>query len=146
MVSDAVMMHKCLNVLSPSYLSDKIWTRATIHNRQTRYRNSVNIPSHFVEALLANAPFVDRGLKIWNNLGKDLRETTKTEYIKFPSTNIDVLTNRQTLEGLTDLPSVETLGQRSDLKHELRQMIIAVYRYFYLVIAVHSFLINLFMY
>ena len=29
----------------------------------------------------------------------------KNQYIKFPSTNIDVLTTRQTFEGLTDLPN-----------------------------------------
>ena len=76
-----------------------------------------------------------------------LPEPAKQPVFGLPSKHrLTELTNRQTLEGLTDLPSVETLGQRSDLKHELRQMIIAVYRYFYLVIVVHSFLINLFMY
>ena len=38
-VNDAVMMPKCLQGLSPSYLSDKFSTRATIHYRQTRYGN-----------------------------------------------------------------------------------------------------------
>ena len=38
-VNDAVIMHKCLQGLSPSYLSDKFSTRATIHCRQTRYGN-----------------------------------------------------------------------------------------------------------
>ena len=40
MHNDAVMMHKCLNGLSPSYLSDKFCTRSTIHDRQTRYRDT----------------------------------------------------------------------------------------------------------
>ena len=39
MVNDAVMMHKCLQGLSTSYLSDKFSSRATIHYRQTRYGN-----------------------------------------------------------------------------------------------------------
>ena len=137
------------NGVSPSYLSDKISTRATIHNRQTRYRNSVNIPSHFVEALLTNAAFVDRGLKIWNNPRKELRETQILhEHIKFPSTDIDALTNRQTFEGLTDLPKWRRLVKEQiwNTNYAWRQMIITVYRYFYLVIVVHSFLVNLFWY
>lgn len=51
-VNDALMMHKCLKGLSPSYLSNKFSTRATIHDRQTRYRdnNSLNIPSSRINA------------------------------------------------------------------------------------------------
>ena len=45
MVYDAVMMHKFLKGLSPSYLSDKFSTRAIVHDRQTRYRDNLNIPS-----------------------------------------------------------------------------------------------------
>ena len=40
MVNDAVMKHKCLKGLSPSYLSDKFSTRAIIYDRQTGYRES----------------------------------------------------------------------------------------------------------
>ena len=45
MVNDPVMMHKCLKGLSPSYLPDKFSTRALIYDRQTRIRDSFNIPS-----------------------------------------------------------------------------------------------------
>lgn len=51
MVNDAVIMHKCLQGLS-----DKFSTRATIHNRQTRYRTASIF--HIVESLLASAPFI----------------------------------------------------------------------------------------
>jgi len=44
-VDDVVMMHKCLNGLSPSYLSNKFCTRSSIHDRQTRHRGNLNIPS-----------------------------------------------------------------------------------------------------
>ena len=44
MVNDAIMMHKCLKGLSPSYLSDKFSTRAIVHDRQTRYRDSGRFP------------------------------------------------------------------------------------------------------
>ena len=79
MVNDAVMMHRCLGGLSPSYLSclsDKFSARATIHNRQTRYRNSLNIPYYRITAV--QRAFCYRGVKIWNNLSKDLREITNT--------------------------------------------------------------------
>ena len=71
MVIDAVMMHKCLNGLSPNYLSyypqqaDKIIiVTASIF--------------HLVQSLLAigQCAFYYCGMKIWNNLRKDLRETT----------------------------------------------------------------------
>ena len=80
MVNDAVMMHKCLNGLSPSYLSDKFSTRATIHDRQTRYRDSLNIPSSRINA--GQRTFYYRGIKVWNNLSKDLREITNTKVFK----------------------------------------------------------------
>ena len=80
MVNDAVMMHKCLNGLSPSYLSDKFSTRATIHDRHTRYRDSLIIPSCRINA--GQRAFYYRGIKVWNNLSKDLREITNTKVFK----------------------------------------------------------------
>ena len=80
MVNDAVMMHKCLKGLSPSYLSDKFSTRATVHDRQTRYRDSLNIPSCRINA--GQRAFCYRGVKIWNNLSKDLREIINVKVFK----------------------------------------------------------------
>lgn len=80
MVNDAVMMHKCLQGLSTSYFSDKFSTRATVHNRQTRYRNSLNIPHCRITA--GQRAFYYRGVKIWNNLRKDLKEITNTKAFK----------------------------------------------------------------
>ena len=80
MVDDAVMMHRCLKGLSPSYLSHEFPTRATIHERQTRYRDSLNIPSSRINA--GQRAFYYRGVKVWNNLSKDLREITNTKVFK----------------------------------------------------------------
>ena len=80
MVNDAVMMHKCLKGLSPSYSSDKFSTRATIHERQTRYRDSLNIPSSRINAGQRASYY--RGVKVWNNLSKDLREIMNTKVFK----------------------------------------------------------------
>ena len=40
--NDAVITHKCLKGLSPSYLSEKFSTRAIIHDRQTNRYNKPN--------------------------------------------------------------------------------------------------------
>ena len=80
MVNDAVMMHKCLKGLSPSYLSYKFSTLAIIHDRQMRYRDSLNIPSSRINA--GQCTFYYRGVKVRNNLSKDLREITNTKVLK----------------------------------------------------------------
>ena len=80
MVNDEVMMHKCLKGLSHSYLSDKFSTRAIVQDRQTRYRDSLSIPSCRINA--GQRAFCYRGVKIWNNLSKDLREIINTNVFK----------------------------------------------------------------
>ena len=80
MVNDAVMMHKCLKGPSPSYLSDKFSTRAIFHDRQTRYGDNLNVPSCRINA--GQRAFCYRGVKIWNNLSKDLREIINTKVFK----------------------------------------------------------------
>ena len=78
MVNDAVMMHKCLNGLLPSYLSNKVCTRSFIHNRQTRHRGSCNILSCRIAAgqHAGQHAFYYCGVKIRNNLNGDLKEIT----------------------------------------------------------------------
>ena len=80
MVNDAVMMHKCLNGLLPSYLSDKFYTRSTIHDRQTRHRGSLNVPSCRIAA--GQRTFYYCGVKIWSNLNEDLKQITDTKVFK----------------------------------------------------------------
>ena len=80
MVNDAVMMHKCLKGLSPCYLSNKFSTRATIHDRHTRYRDSLNIPSSRINA--GQRAFYYRGVKVWNNLSRDLKEIINAKVFK----------------------------------------------------------------
>ena len=80
MVNDAVMMHKCLKGLSPCYLSNKFSTRATIHDKQTRYRDSLNIPSSRINA--GQRAFYYRGVKVRNNLSRDLKEIINAKVFK----------------------------------------------------------------
>ena len=53
--NDAVIMHKCLKGLSPSYLSEKFSTRAIIHDRQTTGLSlSFNSPVALIFTPVAN--------------------------------------------------------------------------------------------
>ena len=47
-------------------------TRATIHDRQTRYTDSLNIQSSRINA--GQHAFYYHGVKVWNNLSRDLKE------------------------------------------------------------------------
>ena len=51
-----------------------------VHDRHTRYRDSLNIPSCGTNA--GQRAFCYRGVKIWNNLSKDLREIINTKVFK----------------------------------------------------------------
>ena len=61
-------------------LSDKFSTRGIVHDRQTRYRDSLNIPSCRINA--GQRAFCYCGVKIWNNLSKDLREIINAKVFK----------------------------------------------------------------
>ena len=71
---------KCLKGLSPSYLSDKFSTSGTIHERQTRNRDSLNISPSRINA--GQRAFYYRGVKVWNDLSNELREITNTKVFK----------------------------------------------------------------
>ena len=80
MVNDAVMMHKCLNGLSPSCLSNKFCTRSSIHDRQTRHRGNLNIPSCRIAS--GQRAVYYRGVKIWNSLNEDLKQIADNTVFK----------------------------------------------------------------
>ena len=62
------------------YLIHKFPTLAIVHDRQTRYRDSLNIPSCRINA--GQRAFCYRGVKMWNNFSKDLREIMNTKVFK----------------------------------------------------------------
>ena len=43
-LNDSVMVHKCLIVRSPDYLSQKVTRRLDLHNRNTRNKKNLNLP------------------------------------------------------------------------------------------------------
>ena len=56
-------------------MSYEVQPRATIHDRQMRYRD-INIPSSRINAGQR------AGVKVWNNLSRDLREITNAKVFK----------------------------------------------------------------
>ena len=50
------------------------------HNRQMRYRDSLNIPSSRINAGQRASYY--RGVKVWNDLCRDLREITNAKVFK----------------------------------------------------------------
>ena len=66
--------------LCQSFQIDLFSTRATIHERQTRNRDSLNIPFSRINA--GQRAFYYRGVKVWNNMSEDLREITNTKVFK----------------------------------------------------------------
>ena len=73
-------MHKCLKGQSPSYLLDKFLTRAIIHDRPTRYRGRLDIPSCRINA--GQRAFYYHDVRILNNFSKDLREFINTKVLR----------------------------------------------------------------
>ena len=63
-----------------NYLSDKSPTRALVHDRQTSYRDNLNIPFRRINA--GQRAFYYHGAKIWNNSSEDLRDIINTEVFK----------------------------------------------------------------
>ena len=55
-------------------------TRATIHDRQMRYRDSLSIQSSRINA--GQHAFYYHGVKVWNNLSRDLKEIINVKVFK----------------------------------------------------------------
>lgn len=69
---DSVLTFKCQNGLAPQYLTSKSTKRSNIHTRNTRTRNSLQIPLY--RTATGQRTFSYRGANIWNNLHKELRK------------------------------------------------------------------------
>ena len=77
---DIVLAYKCQNGLAPQYLMDKFSKRSCIHNRDTRARDSLQIP--LFRTKTGQRSFVFRGTNIWNNLDDDLKQRTSLTSFK----------------------------------------------------------------
>ena len=57
---------KCVKGLAPSYLSDRFVTRSTVHDRNTRNKDYLNIPAY--QSAAGQRTFLYRAIKLWNSL------------------------------------------------------------------------------
>ena len=74
---DAILTFKCLKGLAPKYLSSRFNTRASVHGRNTRNRNKLDIPAFNTAA--GQRSFIYRAVKCWNSLPEEI---TKCEDLR----------------------------------------------------------------
>ena len=67
---DAILTFKCLRGLAPNYLSSRFNTRASVHGRNTRNKNMLDIPAFNTAA--GQRSFTYRTVKCWNMLPEEI--------------------------------------------------------------------------
>ena len=65
------MTFKCLNDMAPTYLKTKLCTRSNIHDRETRYKNNLDVPIFKTNS--GQRSFKFRATKLWNDLDNKLK-------------------------------------------------------------------------
>ena len=71
-LNDAVLTFKCVRGLAPKYLSSRFNTRASVHGRNTRNKNKLDIPAFHTAA--GQRSFLYRAVKCWNTLPDEITE------------------------------------------------------------------------
>ena len=77
---DSVLTFICHNDLAPQYLTSKFTKRSNIHTRNTRTRNSLQIPLN--RTVIGQRTFSYRGAYTWNNLQNELRQSASLASFK----------------------------------------------------------------
>ena len=67
---DAMLTFKCLRGLAPKYLSSRFNARASVHGRNTRNKNKLDIPAFNTAA--GQRSFIYRAVKCWNMLPEEI--------------------------------------------------------------------------
>ena len=75
-----VLAFKCVKGLAPSYLCRRFKTRASVHNRNTRYKNTLNIPAY--KSASGQRTFLYRATSFWNSLPCEIRECNNLPIFK----------------------------------------------------------------
>ena len=73
-------MFKCLNDMAPGYLSTKFSTRSSIHDRETRNRNDLDIP--IFKTSSGQRTFKFRTTKLWNDLDNNFKNISSYNILK----------------------------------------------------------------
>ena len=66
-----VLAFKCVKGLAPSYLCHRFKTRDCVHDRNTRYKNNLNIPAY--KSASGQRTFLYRATSFWNSLPCEIR-------------------------------------------------------------------------
>ena len=80
MLGDLVLMYKCLNKMAPKYLSEKFSKRSDVHERQTRQRDSLQIP--LFKSAAGQRSFSYRAVNYWNNLNRNIKSAKTLKSFK----------------------------------------------------------------
>ena len=67
---DAILTFKCLRGLAPKYLSSRFNTHASVHGRNTRNNNMLDIPA--INTAAGQCSFIYRAVKCWNMLPEEI--------------------------------------------------------------------------
>ena len=70
-----VLEFKCVKGLAPSYLCNRFKTRTCVHDRNTRYKNNLNIPAYPYKSASGQRTFLYRATRFWNSLRREITES-----------------------------------------------------------------------
>ena len=73
-------MYKCMNNLTPNYLSERFQQRSKIHQRDTRQKNDLTLPKY--RLVTGQTAFAFRRVKMYNTLPKEIRDTESQSVVK----------------------------------------------------------------
>ena len=71
---------KCFKGLSPGYHCDRFKTRAFVHDRNTRYKDNLNIPAY--KSASGQRTFLYRATNLWNSLPGALINSASLQIFK----------------------------------------------------------------
>ena len=69
---DLLVMFKCINGMAPEYLSKNVSTRSSVHDRETRNRNNLDMP--IFKTSSGQRTFKYRAKKLWNELDSKFKD------------------------------------------------------------------------
>ena len=77
----ASMVHKAINDVAPSYLSELFHNTKTVHNHETR-GSTHGLFLNIQKYKFGQRSFASYGCKVWNSLDKDVQATKETKRFK----------------------------------------------------------------
>ena len=68
-----VLALKRVKGLAPSYICNRFMTRACVHDRNTKYKNNLNIPGY--KSASGQRSFLYHAASFWNSLPREITES-----------------------------------------------------------------------